>query len=492
MPAKKHRGPKFPGGLSIVSPRQIPQTPAVPKKLAGSSTYLASKRDVLKAHECIDDLAVAYFEGGESDKAISGILHHLIEIRSFLMRLLWSHEVFLGKSLVDDIVYNLVRDGSVDVVTDFLQFVRRKQLHTGGLAVLPLHSFGIAGAGLAPLVKSAPPWVLLKEFGIAILPQSNNYESTKASLEEVANLLGTRRHVDGESLDHFHRSRSLDWLERNPLLVVTIRQLQDGYYENEVFIRSRLSFCRTLMYMIHALQQQQETRGLVADFSTSIVNNWQTLDLHHYLIFQSKGGRKKMFETKCVPTHSAPAVLVELSELVAQFDPSKWHRRRKRLTQVFEGLRFFERLYLGCFPLKGQSTLACVLQKLFNSLFYFTRSYRPSHVTFDETVYLAVAFEGMLTDHFSPGTDRVIKRRVALALRGVPGVRKMSENVRKIMWRRNEEVHHGQPDANNAPDLALGRETFVLVFLRLVKLIESKPLTDQAPIANLLGDLKTT
>jgi hypothetical protein len=330
--------------------------------------------------------------------------------------------------------------------------------------------------------------MLLEDFGIAVIPQTNNYETTKKSLEEVARQLKTQRSIDEDLLDHFHRSRPLKWLERNALMVVTIRQFQDGYYENQVFIRTRLLFCRVLMYMLYAIQQREEAKGQSVLFSTKMMNNWETLDIHHHLVLQVPGGKKRFFDVKCIPAHHAPSIVLELSELAAEIAPEKWLRKKKRLTTIYEGLRKFEKMYLGCFPPKGETPFARVVEKLYNCLFYFTRSFRPSEVQFDANVYLAIAFEGLLTDGYTRGADTVIKRRVALALKGVRGVRKMSANAQVIMWKRNAIMHHGSDDRQVEPDVELGRETFVLVFLKLVDLIGTIRLDPSRPIGGAVGD----
>jgi hypothetical protein len=92
---------------------------------------------------------------------------------------------------------------------------------------------------------------------------------------------GIGQRLPTDLLRHWRRSRPTAWLERNPLLVVKTIHVPGSYYGSEWLLVSRVR-ATTVGAMLAALQpeRQERTPGL---FSSRVMNNWQTLDIHHYL-----------------------------------------------------------------------------------------------------------------------------------------------------------------------------------------------------------------
>ncbi len=98
---------------------------------------------------------------------------------------------------------------------------------------------------------------------------------------------------------------------------------------------------------------------------------------------------------------------------------------------------------------------------------------------------LACAFEVLLTDHYAPGVDARITERLALALRGVRGFRKMIKSIEGLYEARSSYVHLG--DSDHDVDIAGARIAFARAFLQVTERVDQLPRKTAEPIRALLG-----
>lgn len=218
-----------------------------------------------------------------------------------------------------------------------------------------------------------------------------------------------------------------------------------------------------------------------------MINNFQTLDIKHYIVLHASAAKKRVLDGDCVPMHLQPAALAEVSELGFDFDPGHWGRRTKAAGRIYEAVRRVHAGYLkNSVGSQRDATLGRLYRKLFDSLVYFRRSFHHSDDNWSNYVGLAVAFEMLVTDSYAPNVNERIVRRVRLLLRGTRGINIMVEAVDNLYKARGGIVHTG--NTKTAVDLSLARQAFVHAFVVLAGRIATHPPSSQSPMQALCGD----
>jgi len=185
------------------------------------------------------------------------------------------------------------------------------------------------------------------------------------------------------------RSRPTKWLERNPLVVVRAVNVPGYYCDNEPLLFARLRAVTALLAMLAALQPSETTRGQSL-FSSSHINNWQTLDIHHYIVLFNTLRHGGELSGDCIPIHSSRTIAVDASDLNIDLDSTFWSRRRQR---VADGLHAAVDHVYGGYLMHGRHLVkgdarSRVYRKTFDSLSYFKQSLSRSENDWRATVSL--------------------------------------------------------------------------------------------------------
>ena len=189
------------------------------KNLGLSADYLLAHRGELKRYQTVEALVIS--EDPADQRLRSGIEYHLVRIRSALARALWSRQLFIGVTVLDDLLYYAFAHSSAAIPLEHaIGSIRDHGLHHPGLIVYPVHSFGLLGAGFLHHFTDCRLDYTSDAFGIALTPQTNSLKDTLRFLERVGAALGVRRRIPSDLIVHWYRSRGAEWLKSNPLLVV--------------------------------------------------------------------------------------------------------------------------------------------------------------------------------------------------------------------------------------------------------------------------------
>jgi hypothetical protein len=107
--------------------------------VADSVAYILEKRGELTRWEDVEDLALDAF--GDSPSRLSGaIAHHLIEVRAVLAAELYARQIFIGGSVLDDLLFFAARNSPTeDPLQAALEFLRDRRVNRPGLVLMPLH-----------------------------------------------------------------------------------------------------------------------------------------------------------------------------------------------------------------------------------------------------------------------------------------------------------------------------------------------------------------
>jgi hypothetical protein len=404
-------------------------------------------------------------------------------VRQPIFEALIERQLFVAADVLDVLIFEAAREGSTDIAFDVLKRMRDARALRPGMLIFPVHSLGVLAAGLLQPAHARISF-FDQRAGMALSPQTNSMQRTFQFLEEARENLKIKQELPIGLLEHWRRSRPTKWLERNPLIVIRASQVPGGsYYTNEGLLLSRLQASTGQIALLAALQPPMETRAGTL-FSTRIMNNWETLDIHHYLALFDTGGRRKLLDGDCVPIHASRTHVTDLTELSLEIDPRYWMRYSKEHSAVRLSV---EKVYEGYLRRQVRANVDNARSRTYNRLFtaltYFRRSYRGSANDFTAIVTLNTAFELMLTDG-SGGIGSALQTNTAKLLKGVRGVKRMTDAVSDLYRARCDLVHAGKPAGT---DLMLARRTFALCFIRLAGRVERIAPTTSTPVVDMVA-----
>lgn len=449
-----------------------------------SMAYLVGQRAQLSRWRDIEELALDAYGESPSDGS-SPLAHHLLTVRQVLARELYSRQIFVGSSVLDDMLFFSLADPSVaDPLLATLEFLRDRRVNRPGLVLMPLHGFGILTAGILQAVSSRRIEVLRPQWQLAVTPQTNNMRKTVEWLERARLALGVRKAVPVDALMHYRRSRAR-WLERNPLLMVPVVNISYLPFENQRLLMSRVRAATGMLALAAAYQPAADGEP-VRLFSSSRTNNFETLDIHHYVVMSDHPAVAAHLDSQVVPINVDREDVLELTDLSVQLDPRVRHPRRRSFARVEEAVTtVFDGWLRYAYGRDDGGARGRVHRKAFESLNYFRRSFRVGGGRWSAIVSLAIAFELLLTDSSGRGMTTQIVRRTGLVLRGVRGRGAHEAAVQELFEARGDIVHAG---AVPALDLRPAQLAYAEVFGRLALRLPQVEPGWSDPLRRLTGD----
>lgn len=282
----------------------------------------------------------------------------------------------------------------------------------------------------------------------------------------------------------------MKWLTRNPLMLVRLSSHTGAYYENQFVYTLKIRISAAEVVMLHALSVDA---GIEVDkfYSSADVNNWETLDIRHYLIGEATHPEKPL-NIRRVPMNVAALELARLSDLavtlstrtLARPEVQEWEQR---LTPI---LRSIEEGHLRYINLtSGEKVHTRVYRRLVTAMDWFRQSFGSRLKEAEAIVALAVAFETLLTDHYAPGSAARIERRVGICLNGYSNVELYQSSVLAVYYARSEIVHTG--DGGHRTEIQRAQAAFALCFYEVASRLDRLDRKMVDPIRELLGDSVT-
>lgn len=455
-------------------------------EVAKSITFLNSKSHELAKFEDIEDFAFQ-IDLDNPPAPLKGVDFNFRRVRAALAKALWSRGLFIGLSVLDDLLFSAFRSNVVsDPIAHSLRIIKDNAVHKPGFVLYPIHSLGVNGVGFVEFFTKSKVRLAISSAGLLLGAQTNSMDGSVEFLEAAREEFSISPTISRESVEHYHRSRSTKWLTRNPLLAVRVRMFSGTYYENQQFLVIKLKIATSILFMMAALQHGFSPGKSEVWGSTRRTNNFQTLDIHHYFVFE-RPLRRKALNTKCIPMNVRPGDLSDLSSLPIDLAPRIWSKRTRVVDELAHYLARIETSYMELHVLgNGKGARAKAFGKIFSALTYFRRSFKSRGDTSEQVVNLAIAFEVLLTPQYAKGVGERVERRIRLALKGIKGSRRLQAATRDLYTARSEVVHEGSTSI--VYDLSSGQEAFVYVFLGVVRRLDKIPSTTGDPIGTILGD----
>ncbi|MCW2982572.1 MAG: hypothetical protein JWR63_142 [Conexibacter sp.] len=450
-----------------------------------SLNYLIQHRSDLDAFAHPEDLGVAAYE---EDRMAVALGTNLDAVRNAVLEELWRREIFLGPEVLDQLLFFSLKDpDEPDPLVATLEFLRDRRVTRPGLIIFPLHSIGILRAGLLRGNRKAESQFIEPDRGVAVTPQTNVLEHTIDFIDRTRIAFGVRKPIDPELIRHWRRSRA-PWLEFNPLLALRLTSQRGSYFDTEPVVLSAVRAATARLAMISTLQAGHPDRTSRL-FSTSSMNNWETLDIHHYIVFADNPAQTGSLEGDCVPIQSRRHRVVELSDLSIEIDPN-FKGRRATVAKIDRSVDLVYHGHLAHMWRRRRNAQTRTHDRLFAALSYFLRSFHGDGRSWSAAVSLSTAFEMILTDSYSAGATRRLKRRLALVLRGVNGRSQYEAAFATLYSARGDLVHAGTDPTGL--DLHLAQQAFVQAFVVLAPRVASLPTRTSRPMLALTGDQEET
>ncbi|MGC2505191.1 MAG: hypothetical protein WA369_00935, partial [Candidatus Acidiferrales bacterium] len=80
------------------------------KTVTKSLQFLISRRDLVKVYSDLEEYA--FSAPDPLTKELKGFEYHFIVVRNQILRVLRAHEVFIGSSVIDDLLFGVAKDPS--------------------------------------------------------------------------------------------------------------------------------------------------------------------------------------------------------------------------------------------------------------------------------------------------------------------------------------------------------------------------------------------
>lgn len=457
------------------------------KKVKQAENFLYAKHNILSAYQTIEELVVEGEEQIEKSD-YGGLLHHMLALRSELVKTLWKEEVYVGVSVIDELILQSAKNTPGAVAQGVISFLTKNHAGKPGFVLYPLHGLGIE---IPPILKKDPelkPFLHFSAMGVCLSPQTNDFERGAERVSAMASRLGVAGRVEPADLRHHTEAGAMSWFTRNPLMMVKISSITGAYYENQFVYTLKIRIAAALAAMLYALGVHSGHK-VDAFASSGRVNNWQTLDIKHYLIGETRGSKHTPVELRRVPMNVAALDLARLSDLTLTLSSKTLKLSFIKTTQkrLVPALKVVENGYLSHVNIKNSDKVRRrVFSRIVTALDWYRQSF-SARVTDDEAVVsLAVAFETLLTDYYAQGVSNRIERRASICLKGKNGISDYITGITSVMHARGSIVHNGS-SADEA-DIIKAQAAFALCFEAVIGRLSKLGANHSQPIADMLED----
>ena len=457
------------------------------RTIRDAEAFLGRKHNELNAFDTLEHLVV----DGEDvldQGTYNGLEHHFRAIRAELARALWKAEIYVGVSIIDELIFQSAKNKPASIVQDVLSFLSTSHAGKPGFVLYPLHGFGIETASPFQWGRGAGAFLHFRGMAVCLAPQTNDFGSTHELISKMASRLGVAGKIDASDLGHHTRAGNIEWMTRNPLMMVRVASHTGAYFENQFIYTLKIRISAALAAMLYALAADRGEK--VGDFcSTARVNNWETLDIHHYLVGEARQKKSDPLELRRVPMNIAALDLARLSDLTLSLGAdmlrlSFMRNAQRRLTQA---LKHVESGHLEHVNTTSNNRVGRkVYARVVTALDWYRQSF-SARVTDDEAVVaLAVAFETLLTDSYAKGVAARVQRRLRICLRGRHGIDDYVAAVTSIMEARGEIVHNGSTVKEAA--IIKAQAAFSLCFEDIAGRLPNLGRSLDQPLGRVLGD----
>ncbi len=381
-------------------------------------------------------------------------IEFLDAIKKYFELIFRKKDFFLSSSALDEIIFSCIKSSCAEnFIQDVLEQIELHKIDSKSIVIFPLHNFGFQFLGFKNIFNQAQSQLYFENFLIST--QTNSFSRTveiidSFSKEHIA------QNIDYSMLQHYYKSRSLKWLEKNPFLLFSFHFSQLNPSENLAVILEKLSHITNQLYFLSILRSEHSELGKL--FSTKQTNNWETLDLKHFLTINGFNNN-----ILCRPIHYRYDLLFNDMHLNIDLLAKKGRITKPEndsitcLGTVYNG----NKQYL----LTKDKTFS-IYHKISNSLKYFRRSVKSIN-TEDKIININIALEALLLDNEGKKKEKILER-LNKSLKYHRNKPYLISEINKVIKERNNIVHNASP-INNQIDFTIIYKSYCKVTAYLVR-----------------------
>lgn len=429
------------------------------KRIKNSLERLSRKKSIFEQYNSVEDWAV--YESDEHSKDIQ----HFQTLKMEILAKYWLEDVHIAPSALEFILFWALKYHPKEKIIEYVdEQIEKSHLNKSAVVVFPLHSFGFQYAGLIKLFGKKT--ISYSQDNFKIISQTNSFEESRAQviqyLKEIK--FKNRKSLDQDLFRHFFQSRNLKWFKNNPLLLLNFNFSQFDKYDNLKFIIDRINFTTNKLFFLAALTKKKTSKKGTW-YSTQRINNWETLDIKHFLTITPQKGGSTM---NCLPMHNYNSMIFD--KMYMNIDLLLSNKALKHWEG--EAIASIDNLYLGYQNyqiLKSKEYLK--YNRISNSLNYFRNSIKTVRKE-DRIISLNIAFETLLLDKMeSPKGIKMISRTWKFLKKKINKKTNLN-NLKLAILERNNIVHNGESYSGNV-DIDDVNRTYCRLVLELNKKIDT-------------------
>lgn len=377
------------------------------------------------------------------EKSVNKEIEHLDAIKSYFDFKFKENDFYISSAGLDEIIFYCVLNSTINTfINDVFNEVQLNNLTAKSIVIFPVHNFGFQFMGFKNIFNSSLTTLIYKNFQIST--QTNSINKTELLINDFCKT-HINKPLNKKDFKHFYLSRNLKWLERNPLLLFSFNFSQLTPSENQTIILEKLAHITNQLYFISVLRSDNSSLGRL--FSTKMTNNWETLDLKHFLTINGFNN-----SILCKPIHYKYDLLfnemhLNIDLLAKTKKVLKWEKSAiKCLDIIFEGNKQY---------LLTKNKKYSVYHKINNSLKYFRRSVKAINDE-DKIINMNIAIEALLLDNEGDKVNKIFER-LNKSLKYYRGKKETLEQVDKLIKERNNIVHNAIFNQNNIDYISIYR-----------------------------------
>jgi hypothetical protein len=240
-----------------------------------------------------------------------------------------------------------------------------------------------------------------------------------------------------------------------------------GYYENEYYLVRHLEKNISKLFLIYSLINSSKLPAKRTSISTRILNNFETADAQHYLVFTRNN--RKLIPT-CIPIHDRLSRSLELSNLNMDIPISLDEQLVNDYDRMSSFVDMVYRQSLGT-PHRSCRNSWMFFDRIRRSLSEFVRSYQTKYLD-DAILFLSIAFEIVYSDKIKQNVSQKLATNLAcLFPKNIS--HEIYECISELYDSRSGVAHEGIARAAN---IDRAREIYFQAFMKVGQLITEEKL----------------
>ncbi len=415
--------------------------------------------EIYTKYNSLDDFI---FQMGQAEKGMTPIEKKFEGLIQSCSRKIYkefaSREIYPSYNYICELLFGSLKTGekaAKSIIAEILNGLQLSGVKSPSIVVYPVYSFGFENIGIGAKRETH---LEIKDTRLYI--QQNNIKGTFQCLEEMKNFLDLKDcSFDYDLINHYCRSRPLKWLHSNPLIISPVFFSSSDYYENEYWLIRHLEKEVSKLFLTYQLLSKNNEITNNTGFSTRQMNNFETRDIKHYLVFSLQD---KILRPTCIPLHFHHNKILEISNICIDIPTSL---RPEDAEQIDLLSSYIDKIYLDSNPFSHEPSKD-FFDNIRRSIIFFIRSHQARQVE-DKISLLTIGFEMLYGDDIKENIVQTLSTNLACLNGNSPNIPSLIKNLYNF---RSGVVHTGTIREGNLESVLTQSQN--LYYSSLIKTIQ--------------------